>query len=282
VEIALLLILGGVATGLVGSLLGLGGGVLLVPLLTLGFNLPVRDAVGVSLVCVIVTSAASASVFLDRRVANLRLGMVLELFTAVGALIGGTIAFLLNESLLAGLFAILLAYTAFTMIRPRAAAAEGGVVPLEPTAPPGQHEPEPTRWSRIGDAMAGPGYRVRAPVAGAAGGVGGGVMSALLGVGGGLVMVPVMHVVMGVPLRVATATSNLMIGVTASTSAIVYLLRGGIDAYAAAPSVVGVFVGAAIGSRVAHRIDLRVLRFLFAGILGYTAFLMIRRSLGLG
>ena len=281
-DIALLMIVGGVATGLVGSLLGLGGGVLLVPLLTLGFNLPLREAVGVSLVCVIVTSAASASVFLDRRVANLRLGMVLELFTAVGALIGGTIAFLLDERLLAGLFALLLAYTAVTMVRPRQAADEAGVGAPDADAPDHLHGREPTRWSRLGEAMAGPDYRVRAPVAGAAGGIGGGVMSALLGVGGGLVMVPVLHVVMGVPLRVATATSNLMIGVTASTSAIVYLLRGGIDVYATAPSVVGVFIGAAIGSRVVHRIDLRVLRFLFAGILGYTAILMIRRALGLG
>ena len=278
-EIALLMILGGVATGLVGSLLGLGGGVLLVPLLTLGFNLPVREAIGVSLVCVIVTSAASASVYLERGVANLRLGMVLELFTAIGALIGGTIAFLLDERLLAGLFALLLAYTAVTMLRPRAAAAEAGVAAAEDVGPDHVHGREPSGWTRLGDAMAGPDYRVGAPLAGAAGGVGGGVVSALLGIGGGLVLVPVMHVVMGVPLRVATATSNLMIGVTASTSAIVYLLRGGIDAYVAAPSLVGAFVGAAIGSRIAHRIDVRVLRYLFAGVLAYTAILMIRRAL---
>ena len=280
-EIALLMILGGVATGLVGSLLGLGGGVLLVPLLTLGFNLPVREAIGVSLVCVIVTSAASASVYLERGVANLRLGMVLELFTAIGALIGGTIAFLLDERLLAGLFALLLAYTAVTMLRPRGAAAEAGVTSAEDGDPDHSHGREPSGWTRLGDAMAGPGYRVGAPLAGAAGGVGGGVVSALLGIGGGLILVPIMHVVMGVPLRVATATSNLMIGVTASTSAIVYLLRGGIDAYVAAPSVVGAFVGAAIGSRVAHRIDVRVLRLLFAVVLAYTAILMIRRALNI-
>ena len=276
-EIGLLLIAGGIATGLFGSLLGLGGGVLLVPLLTLGFDLPVREAVGVSLVCVIITSAASATVFLDRGVANLRLGMVLELFTAIGALVGGTIAFLLDERFLAGLFSLLLVYTAVTMLRPRgrdAAGEEAG-----PDEDPGDAPPQTSR-TRLGDAMSGEAYRARNPIPGAIGGVGGGVMSALLGIGGGLVMVPVMHVVMGVPLRVATATSNFMIGVTASTSAIVYLLKGGIDPYATGPAAVGVFVGAAVGSRIAHRVDVGVLRLLFAAVLTYTAFLMARRALG--
>jgi hypothetical protein len=281
-EIALLLIAGGVGTGLFGSLLGLGGGVLLVPLLTLGFDLPLREAVGVSLVCVIVTSAASATVFLERGVANLRLGMVLELFTAIGALVGGTIAFLLDERLLAGLFAVLLLYTAGTMIRPREGADATGRDVHDAAAadvPADAAAAEPGAWTRVGDGMSGQGYRVRSPVKGAVGGVGGGVVSALLGIGGGLIMVPVMHVLMGVPLRVATATSNFMIGVTASTSAIVYLLRGGIDPYATGPAVIGVFIGAAVGSRVAHRIELRVLRFLFAAVLAYTAFLMVRRAL---
>jgi uncharacterized membrane protein YfcA len=88
-----------------------------------------------------------------------------------------------------------------------------------------------------------------------------------------------MHVVMGVPLRVATATSNLMVGITASASAIIYLLRGGIDAYATAPTAIGVFIGASVGSRVAHRIDLRILRLLFVLILLYTAFEMVQKAL---
>jgi uncharacterized membrane protein YfcA len=108
--------------------------------------------------------------------------------------------------------------------------------------------------------------------------VGAGIVSALLGIGGGIVKVPVMHLVMGVPLRVATATSNLMIGITASASAIVYLLRGGIDAYAAGPTAVGVFVGATLGSRFGRRVDVRVLRLLFVAVLLSTAFEMARRA----
>src|SRR5450756_35063 len=121
--VGLLLIAGGFATGVFGSLLGLGGGVLIVPMLTLGFGVPLREAVGVSLISVIVTSSASASVYLERHVANLRLGMTLELFTATGALVGGLVAFLLSERVLAGLFTALLVYTAVTMGRRREPAA---------------------------------------------------------------------------------------------------------------------------------------------------------------
>ncbi|HEU0245429.1 MAG TPA: sulfite exporter TauE/SafE family protein, partial [Candidatus Limnocylindrales bacterium] len=115
----LVLLAGGAAVGLFGSLLGLGGGILLVPLLTLGFGRPLREAVAISLVSVIVTSSAGAGVYLRKHVANLRLGMVLELFTACGALVGGLIAFALPVPVLEGLFAALLGYVAFNMIRRR-------------------------------------------------------------------------------------------------------------------------------------------------------------------
>jgi len=115
----LLLIVGGVAAGAFGALLGLGGGVLIVPLLTLGFGLPLRESVGASLVCVIVTSSAAASVYLQRDVANLRLGMTLEMFTAIAAMAGGLVAFLVPDRVLALMFAALLAYVAVTMARAR-------------------------------------------------------------------------------------------------------------------------------------------------------------------
>lgn len=295
-ETGLLLIVGGVATGVFGSLLGLGGGILIVPLLTLGFGLPLREAVGVSLVCVIVTSGASAAVYLERKVANLRLGMVLELFTAIGAVVGGAIAFLLDERLLAGLFAAMLAYVAVTMLRGAATrsgpksveadtAAPGPVAPAldafdSAPADPAIETSRPWRAMSASERLSGVDYHVHRLGSGAIGSVGAGILSALLGIGGGIVKVPVMHLVMGVPLRVASATSNLMIGITASTSAIVYLLRGGIDPYAVGPAALGVFLGASLGSRTAHRIDLRVLRLLFVAVLLYTAFEMLRRAIG--
>ena len=297
----LILLAGGAAAGLFGSLLGLGGGLLIVPLLTLGFGIPLREAVAVSLVSVIVTSSAGAGVYLRRHVANLRLGMVLELFTATGALAGGLIAFLLDERVLAGLFAVLLTWVAVSMARQGAAPAAGPVVAPgpatddeEPAAPdPGNGPsgepvavvaapPEPAPGEPdIVTRLSGPGYRVRRVRFGMAASVGAGVVSALLGVGGGIVKVPVMHLAMGVPLRVATATSNMMIGVTATSSAVIYLLRDEIDPYVAGPTALGVFAGASIGSRIASRVDVRILRWLFVAVMAYTAFEMARRALGL-
>jgi uncharacterized membrane protein YfcA len=264
---------GGIAAGVFGSLLGLGGGILIVPLLTLGFGLPLREAVGVSLVSVIATSGASAGVYLQRHVANLRLGMTLELFTATGALVGALVAFAVPDRVLAGLFSGLLIYVAVTMARGLRGAADGDdpspapVVAAEPPSPTLQR-------------LSGPGYRVRNLGPGIGGSLFAGLVSALLGVGGGIVKVPVMNLLMGVPLRVATATSNLMIGVTASSSAIIYLLRGGIDPYVAGPTVLGVFVGATAGSRTAHRIDVRLLRAAFVVVLLYTAWQMLGRAFG--
>jgi hypothetical protein len=284
---ALLMLVGGAAAGVFGSLLGLGGGVLIVPLLTLGFGLDLRAAVGVSLVAVIVTSSAAAGVYLERNIANLRLGMTLELFTAMGALVGGLVAFLIEERVLAFLFAILLGYVAVSMIRSRAGTADPADAPIEDAdadaaTATGSESPldELDRHrSRILRHLSGDDYAVRNLGRAIVGSTGAGVLSALLGIGGGIVKVPLMHLAMGVPIRVATATSNLMIGITASASAVIYLLRGEIDPFVAGPTAIGVFVGASFGSRVAHRIDLRILRGLFVAVLLYTAVQMLLRAL---
>ena len=309
----LVLVVGGAAAGLFGSLLGLGGGLLLVPLLTLAFGVPLREAVAISLVAVIVTSTAGAGVYLRRHVANLRLGMVLELFTAMGALAGGLLAFVLDEQVLAGLFAVVLTWVAITMIRqgsrtpaPAAQAAAARATddeePADPELdavadevagrrrrrPPSRRRRRPARRSRtrspvtFADTLGGDGYRIGRLRFGMFAAVGAGLVSALLGVGGGIVKVPVMNVAMGVPLKVATATSNMMIGITATSSAVIYLLRGEIDPYIAGPTALGVFVGASIGSRIAGRIDVRILRWLFVIVVLYTAFEMAQRALGLG
>lgn len=285
---ALLMIAGGTAAGAFGAMLGLGGGILIVPLLTIGFGLPIREAIGASLVAVVATSGAAAGAFLERGLADLRLGMSLELFTVVGALIGGLVAFAISEQLLAGLFAILLVYVAVSMLRrarepepapdPRplealdpAAAPDVSYVSAAPTAPDASAARDDRPAGRA------PGFGL-----GAAGGVVAGAISALLGVGGGIVTVPLMHLGLGVPLRVSAATSNLMMGVTACASAFVYLARGQIDPFVAGPIVLGVFIGASVSSRLVHRVDLRVLRLLFVAVLAYTALQMTLRALGAG
>lgn len=298
------LLAGGAAAGLFGSLLGLGGGILLVPLLTLGFGRPLREAVAVSLVSVIVTSSASASVYLQRHVANLRLGMVLELFTASGALAGGLIAFLLPTPVLQALFAILLTWVAVSMLRRRERVARvpvvvdddwTGVVEDEPGTEPAGPDDAPRAAAGavtaraiaqpagpgLAATLSGEGYLVARLRFGMAGAAGAGVVSALLGVGGGIIKVPVMHLVMGVPLKVATATSNMMIGVTATSSAVIYLLRDQINPYVAGPVAVGVFVGASFGARVINRVDVTFLRWLFVVVLLVTAVQMALKALGL-
>ena len=275
--VGLLMIGGGVAAGGFGSLLGIGGGVLIVPLLTLGFGLPLREAVGVSLICVIMTSSAAAGVYLERHVANMRLGMTLELFTAIGALIGGSVAFLLDEAALSVLFAVLLLYAAVSMARARPPEPTLDVDdPVDPAAP----TIEAVRAATTLDRLSGTGYRVRNLGLGVVGSVGAGLASGLLGIGGGTIKVPVMHLGMGIPLRVATATSNMMIGITAAAGAVIYVIRGGIDPYVAGPTAIGVFIGATAGSRLAHRVDVRVLRWLFVVVLVYTAVQMLLRVAG--
>ena len=265
----LLLVFGGGVAGAFGALLGLGGGVLIVPLLTLGFGLPLREAVGASLVCVIVTSSAAASVYLERDVANLRLGMTLEMFTASAALAGGLVAFALPDRALALMFAALLLYVAATMARGRGADLAVKPAPDDPEAV--APAPAEAPGNGLAASLSGPGYRVRNLGRGVLGSLVAGIVSALFGVGGGIVKVPLMNLAMGVPLRVATATSNLMIGVTASAGGLIYLLRGGIDPYVAAPLAVGVFAGASLASRMADRVDLRLLRVLFVAVLVVTA-----------
>lgn len=273
--VALAMIVGGSIAGLFGSLLGLGGGILIVPLLTLGFGLPLREAIGVSLVCVMMTSSAAAGVFLERHVANLRLGMTLELFTATGALIGASIAFLVDERLLSLLFAALLGYVAVTMVRSRADGVAGTDEHDEPIPRRDRDQAQPIT---IRQRLDGDGYRVRNLGRGLVGATAAGIASALLGIGGGIIKVPLMHLSMGVPLRVATATSNLMIGITAAASAVIYLIHGGIDPYLAGPTGIGVFVGATAGSRLGQRVDLAYLRLLFVLVLGYTAVQMLLKA----
>ncbi len=303
----LVLLGGGVAAGAFGSLLGLGGGILIVPLLTLGFGVPLREAVAVSLVSVIVTSSASAAVYLQRHVANLRLGMTLELFSATGALVGGLVAFMINEQVLAGLFAVLLVWVAASMARRKDP-------PGHPSTPARRRWPRPLtparrRWPApgAGDAGsrrpgAGPGRGARrrdrhgalvhdlalgsrlrgAPAPGRHAGVRVRGRQLRLARGGRRDhQGPVMNLVMGVPLRTSTATSNMMMGITATASAVIYLLRDEIDPFIAGPIALGVFVGASVGSRVAHRIDVRILRWLFVVVLLYTAIQMATRALGL-
>jgi uncharacterized membrane protein YfcA len=248
----LLLILGFFA-GVLGALTGIGGGVLLTPILALYFDIPIRQAVGTSLVAVITTSAASSSVHLQRHTTDIRLGMTLELATAFGAAVTAYLVGYFNRNVLEGIFAAFLLYSSITILTKRgkvqmqdesSAAVDPGVIPPY----------EPRRY----------------PL-GLAASLVAGALSGLLGIGGGPIKVPVMYIFMNVPLMVATATSNFMIGVTAAASAIVYYRRGDILVQYAAPLAVGVFLGSLLGARQAPRVHTKVVVYLLVGVMFYLA-----------
>ena len=252
------MVAGGLFAGLFGSVLGLGGGVLIIPMLTLVFGVPMREAIAASLVCVIATSSGAASLYVKRRLCDIRLGMTLELATTLGAIAGGVIAGLLNAQTLSILFSALLLYTAWTMLRKRDR--------IDNPADSGD-----------GDTS----YRTnRLPLGMGASFLAGNV-SGLLGVGGGVVKVPVMYMIMGVPLKTALATSNFMIGVTASAGAFVYFSRGEVHPLVAGSTMLGVFLGASLGSRLLPKIRAEYLKKAFVLVLVYLSLEMLFKGLGL-
>jgi uncharacterized protein len=266
---AVLLFAGGVAGGLFGAVLGIGGGVLIVPLLTLVFNVPLAAAVGVSLVCVVATSTGAAAWNVRAGRADVRLAIFLEVGTVLGALAAGLAAPIVPDRLLAGAFAVLMVYVGVAMTR------RGPAVPVTSAADPAIDPAAP-------DGPGAPAYRSHRLPETVAGSVGAGVVSALLGVGGGVVKVPLLRLVMGVPLHVATATSTYIIGVTAAAGAYPYLLRGQVDPAIAGPMVLGVAAGAAAGAALAPRLHARWLAFLFAAVAAYVAIQMALRAAGVG
>ncbi|HEV7522369.1 MAG TPA: sulfite exporter TauE/SafE family protein [Candidatus Angelobacter sp.] len=252
--IALLVAIGFFAGGF-GALAGVGGGIIVTPLLAIYFGLPMHQAIGVTLLCVIATSTATSSMYVERHVTDVRLGMTLELATTVGALIAALVAHHINRRTLAVLFVCFLLYSAGSMVRK---AWDSRNEQREETIP----EYTPQNY----------------PVGLAASFIAGG-FSGLLGIGGGPIKVPVMLLFMKVPLRVAAATSNFMIGVTAATSAYVYWGRGDVRVDIAAPLVAGVFAGSLLGARISPKIRSFYTLMLLVGIAGWLAIQMIYKLL---
>jgi uncharacterized membrane protein YfcA len=262
-----------IAAGMLGSLLGLGGGIIVVPALTLFLGVDIRFAIGASIVSVIATSSGAAAAYVREGITNLRVAMFLELGTTAGALTGAFLAGVISVQWLYVLFGLILGYSAIMMLRNRHETSEA--VPAD-------------RWS---DQLALHGtyhdpavdqlvhYRVaRAPL-----GLGlmyvAGTVSGLLGIGSGALKVPAMDLAMRLPIKVSTATSNFMIGVTAAASAGVYFARGDIDPFIAAPVAIGVVAGATVGSKVFPRIHSTSLRTLFVVVLTVIAAQMLWKGL---
>ncbi|MBI5240036.1 MAG: sulfite exporter TauE/SafE family protein [Elusimicrobia bacterium] len=264
------LLAAGAASGLVGALLGLGGGIFLIPALVLGFGVPMHSAVAAGLVAVIATSSAGGAQNAEHGVANVRLGMVLEVATVLGALGGGFLAQRLAADWL-GLFfaAVLLAVSVTLCMRRRVREAHeyhgsGGLLDGR------YHDPASGREVV---------YSVRRLPVALATSLAAGFVSALLGLGGGILKVPGLHLFCGVPMKAATATSNLMIGVTAAASATIYLAVGAVPGALAATVCLGVLAGSRAGVRLSRRLSERLVARLFAVVTLTISLFMFRRFL---
>jgi uncharacterized membrane protein YfcA len=258
--------LGSFAAGLLGALTGLGGGVVIVPLLTLGFGIDFRYAVGASLVAVIATSSGAAAAYVREGFTNVRVGMLLEVATTVGAILGAYFAGLVSTSVLAVVFGVVLLYSAWAASRPRSEHLVGTPDPLAQRLRLDGSFPSLTgeRAYHVQHVPLGFGLMAAA-----------GALSGLLGIGSGAVKVLAMDQAMCLPFKVSTTTSNFMIGVTAAASAGVYLSRGYIDPGLAMPVVLGVLSGALLGARLLSRTPSARLRTVFAVVILALAAAMI-------
>jgi len=271
IESSVLIWLASALAGFLGALTGLGGGVVVTPVLTLLFGVDLRYAMGASLVSVIATSSAAASAFLKEGFSNIRIGMFLEIATTLGAVIGAFLAPLVPASALAILLGLVLLHSAYLSTRRRH--DTGGAAPVDPLA----------QRLRLSSTYPGPdgerGYEVRRVKAGFAMMTGAGIISGLLGIGSGAFKVIAMDQIMRIPFKVSTTTSNFMIGVTAAASAGVYLHRGFIDPVLAMPVMLGVTTGSLIGARRLAGAQPRVLRLVFGVVVGLLALEMIYSGL---
>ena len=273
-----------ICSGFFGAIVGIGGGVIIVPALTLLFHIPIHNAIAASIISVIATSIAGAWSHVDQRTTNVRLAMFLEIATTFGALTGALIGVLLHGWILSLIFGILVFYVVGVSFRTRKAedrtpeSANEGLKPAEGLAHRlglqgefyDQAEHRLVRYHATG-AMKGSLVAMMA-----------GIGSGLLGIGGGIFKVAAMNSFMGIPMKAAAATSKFMIGITAATSAIVYFLAGGINQYIVAPVVLGTMLGATVGSYVMNRLHGRVINTIFILLLFYLGYQMLAKGIAMG
>jgi uncharacterized protein len=263
-----------VGAGVLGSLLGLGGGIIVVPALTLLLGIDIRFAVGASIVSVIATSSGAAAAYVRERMTNLRVAMLLELATTAGAISGAYLAGVVGGRWLYLVFGVVMAISALEMLRSSHETDLSGT-PADALAD------RLRLHGRYFDAARGQevAYRVARVRLGLGLMYVAGVVSGLLGIGSGVLKVPAMDLAMRLPIKVSTATSNFMIGVTAAASAGVYFVRGDIDPFVAAPVAMGVLVGATVGSWLLGRLESRLIRIVFVVVLSWVSLEMLLKGL---
>ena len=265
-----------ILAGAFGSIIGVGGGVVIIPVLTLFLGVDVHFAIGASIIAIIGTSSGAASTYVKDRVTNLRVGMFLEIATASGAIVGAAVAAYVNSVALEALFGSIL----LVMLIP-------SVMKIGEEIPPSSELRGLSKRLGLTGAYAEPDgrvvtYNATNPEAGFFGMAVAGMLSGLLGIGAGAFKVLSMDLAMKLPMKVSTTTSTFMIGVTAAASAGIYFARGDVVPLIVAPVVLGILLGAAIGARLLLRLSNPTVRKLFVLLLGVTAVQMILRALGVG
>ncbi|HZR46711.1 MAG TPA: sulfite exporter TauE/SafE family protein [Candidatus Manganitrophaceae bacterium] len=273
-EWTMLIWLGSFVAGFLGSLTGLGGGIIVVPMLAVGFGVDIRYAAGASLIAVIATSSGASAAYVKEGFSNIRIGMFLEVATTLGALIGAFTSSLLSTRAISILFGLILFYSAYLSVRRWREQGERSSErrPADPWA---------MRLKLNGSYPTATGtrtYQVENVAAGFAAMFGAGMLSGLLGIGSGAMKVLAMDQMMRLPFKVSTTTSNFMIGVTAVASAGVYLSRGYIDPALSMPVMLGVLPGALLGARRLVFAQPRDLRVIFTAILLALALEMIYKG----
>ena len=259
----LVILLGAFMAGLVGSLTGLGGGVIIIPLLTLVLGVDIHYAIGASIVSVIATSSGSAAAYVKERITNIRIGMFLEIATTVSAIFGAVIAVYINPNYISVIFGAILLFSAAMMLRRK--------VDHSDTDTSGKL----ANFFKLNGSYPTPAGEQPYAVHNVAGGflmmAVAGVASGLLGIGSGALKVLAMDNIMRIPFKVSTTTSNFMMGVTAAASAVVYLHRGQIDPGIAMPVCLGVLIGARAGSKILIKSKPEKLKVLFAAVVTFLA-----------
>ncbi len=275
--IVILIFVGSIAAGLLGSLVGLGGGVLIVPLLTLVFKLPISFAIGASIISVIATSSGAAAAYVRDHLTNMRVGMFLELATTIGAISGAFLAGLLAPGLLSIVFGIILLISAAPIL-----------FRIGEELPQGVKNDRWASWLHLSGSYPDHhlGKDIPYQVTRTPWGLGmmyvAGLISGLLGIGSGTFKVLALDSLMRLPLKVSTTTSNFMIGVTAAASAGIYFSRGDIPPLVAAPVALGILIGALGGARLLEHLSNKTLRYIFLPVIAISAIEMILHGAGIG
>lgn len=264
------LIVMGMGAGVLGALFGLGGGIIFVPVLMLVFGLAPTEAVAISLIGIVAGSVGASTVFVDKGLSNVRLGLLLEITTATGAIIGAIVATYLEEWILMVIFSIIVYISGYRMFRSQ----EKVVPPAEDADGRFAFRYEDEAHGECVD------YEVQNVKGGMALCTAAGMISSMTGVGGGLVKVPLMNLYMHVPMKAASATSSYMIGITAFSGAITYFLGGQVLLEYAGGVAIGAFLGSVLGTIITRRISARHLRKYFSVVVFFMATLVLLQALG--